>query len=271
MRIRSKSTFKNHTANFYRHCMPCRMPGQGIFLCQYNSMGVKGKMQKDNRELKQNAFTEMREAGHTYDDIKRILGVSERTLYRWSNEIDDEQFEGEQQQTIAVSEREQQLQNQLNEMNEHIDRLSNSYTNLWNQLHIRQKYSEQEVSPFQQFFEVFMANSDKRQALLSQQLQKLNEYEVEREAKEGRPSAPDIYQDLYFNEHLEAMAIWNKEMDIQNGRSSAAVLDLEVPHSNPNEVQLECETVAGRGFEMRIADKCFKRSAKRIFEGIVVS
>ena len=97
-------------------------------------------MQKDKRELKKNAFLGMREAGQTYYDIRRVLGVSERTLYNWNNEADNEQFQGEQQQAVVVSEREQQLQNQLNELSEHLDRLSNSYTRLWNQVHLQRSY-----------------------------------------------------------------------------------------------------------------------------------
>ena len=223
-------------------------------------------MKRDNTESKKNAFRELKDLGYTNDEIRRALGCSERTLYRWANEDEDESYEKEVEQKTV--ENEQKLQNEINELKEHMERLSQSYANLWNQVHLQQKYAKKEVSPFQQFFEVFMANSDKRQALLSQQLQKLNEYEVERELKEGRLSAPDTYQDIHFNEHVELIARWNKELDIRSGRSSADMLDLEVPHSNPNEVQLECETVAGRGFEMRIANKCFERSAKRILDGM---
>jgi len=228
-------------------------------------------MQKDSRELKKSAFQSLREQGHTYDDIKRILGVSERTLYNWAAEFDDEQFHGEQQQTVEVSEREQVLQNQINELKEHLDRLSEYYTRLWNQVHIRQKYVENEaITPYQMFFECMMESSDRRQAILNQQLQKLNEYEVERELTAERPSKPDTYSDFDFEERRGALVRWNKDIDIRSGRNVATGgnISSEVPQRNADEVRLLSETVEGRGFEQRIADRCFERSTRRILDGL---
>lgn len=228
-------------------------------------------MKRDNTESKKNVFRELKDLGYTNDEIRRALGCSERTLYRWANEEEDEAYEKEVEQKTV--ENEQKLQNEVNELREHVERLSEYYTRLWNQVHLRQKYSEQEVSPFQQFFEVFMANSDKRQTILSQQLQKCHEFEMERELKEGRLSAPDTYRDLHFSENVAQMARWNREIDIRNGRVPTDVgspLDLDVPIRDENEVMLYCDTVEGRGFEMRVADMCLKTSCRRILDRIEI-
>ena len=232
-------------------------------------MGVQGIMQKDNRELKKSAFQSLREQGQTYDEIKRVLGVSERTLYNWSNEFDDEQFEGEQKQDIVVSEREQVLQNQINELKEHLDNLSRYYTNLWNQVHIRQKYSEQEVGRFQQFFEVFMANSDRRHSVLNQQLEVCRKFEMERELTEGRDSKPEAPIDIHFNEYTELAAHWNKELADRSGVSSADIMrGVDIPKRDMDTVRLECEIPEGIEFEKRISDMCFKRETLKILDGI---
>jgi len=241
---------------------------QGKFLLQVVDRGVQGKMQKDNRELKKNAFQSLREQGHTYDDIKRILGCSERTLYNWSSEADDEQFQGEQQQTVEVSEREQQLQNQINELSEHIDNLSNSYTRLWNQVHLQQKYAKEEVSPFEHFFEVFMANSERRQDVLSKQLDICRKFEMDHELIEGRDSKPEAHTDIHFNEYTELAAHWNKELADRSGVSSADIMrGVDIPRRMDN-VQLESETPEGIEFEKRISDMCFKREVGNIVDGI---
>ena len=225
-----------------------------------------GIMKRDNTESKKNAFRELKDLGYTNDEIRRALGCSERTLYRWATEDEDEAYEKEVEQKKGDSE--QKLQNEVNELREHVERLGQSYTNLWNHAHLNQDNVETgQERAYRIFFETMLINDRKNQAILSRQLARSHEFEVERELKEGRLSAPDTYQDIHFNERIELMARWNKELNIRSGGKSADMLDIEVPHSNPNEVQLECETVECREFEMRIADMCLKRSAKRILDG----
>ncbi|GAH99794.1 unnamed protein product, partial [marine sediment metagenome] len=85
-------------------------------------------MKRDNTESKKNAFRELRDLGYTNDEIRRALGCSERTLYRWANEDEDEAYEKEVEQ--KTNENELKQQNEINDLKEHLDNLSQSYTNL---------------------------------------------------------------------------------------------------------------------------------------------
>lgn len=222
-------------------------------------------MQHDRTDLKKNAFITLRDSGHTFDEIRRALNCSERTLYLWQNQIDDVDYQKEIEQ--ETEEKEQGQQKEIEELKEHLDNLSRFYNNLWRQVHSKQDNVETEQErAYRSFFEVMMENSDKRQAILNQQLQKLNEYEVERELKQERLSKPDIYPDLHFNEHIEAMKRWNKELDIRNGRSSTGAIETEDPKRNKDEVVLETETIEGRRFERNIAERCFKRNVEKIVD-----
>lgn len=223
-------------------------------------------MKRDNTECKKNAFKELKDLGHTNDEIRRALGCSERTLYRWAVEDEDEAYEKEVEQ--KTGENEQKLQNEINELKEHMERLSQSYTNLWNHVHLQQKYEEQEVNPFEHFFEVFMANSERRQDVLSKQLEVCRRFEMDRELTEGRDSKPEAHTDIHFNEYTELAAHWNKELAIRSGVSSADIMrGMDIPKRDMN-TGLECETPEGIEFEKRISDMCFKRETKKILDDL---
>lgn len=50
-------------------------------------------MQENIRELKKRTFLELKDEGYTFDEIKKVLGVSERTLFNWQNEESDENYQ----------------------------------------------------------------------------------------------------------------------------------------------------------------------------------
>ncbi|GAH99800.1 unnamed protein product [marine sediment metagenome] len=162
-------------------------------------------------------------------------------------------------------ENELKQQNEINDLKEHLDNLSQSYTNLWNHVHSNQDNVETEHErAYHVFFETLLINDRKNQAILSRQSARVHEIEMDMEAKEGRLSKPTIYPDLHFNERIGLMAMWNKEIDIRSGRISADMLDPEFPQHVEGEVKLLSETVEGRGFEMRIANRCFERTIEDI-------
>jgi len=191
-------------------------------------------LQKDNRDLKKSAFTELRNQNYTFDEIRRVLGVSERTLYLWQNEIDDEQYHEETKQNTEISEHEQHLQKQIDELTEQLEQLSHYYGRLWRQFHLKQNNSDSEMQrAYRIFFEIKMNNDRKNQAILSQQLQRSHEFEAARKAKEDRPSKPDLPVDLHFEERLQMLAKWNKEIDIRKNRISIdASISEGVPSKN---------------------------------------
>lgn len=220
-------------------------------------------MKRDNTESKKSAFRELRELGYVNDEIRRALGCSERTLYRWAAEDEDESYQKETEQKI--DEKEQVMRKEIDELKEHIERLSQYYTNLWNQAHLQQKQPVR-ISPFQLFFETMMENSEKNRTILSQQMERCREFEAELAEKEGRDSKPDIYPDLHFNEHIEQMKQWNKRFDIEDGRIPAESIETEDTQRNKEEPQLMMETAEGRRFERNIADRCFKRNVEKIVD-----
>jgi len=160
-----------------------------------------GIMQHNQTDIKKNAFVALRDAGHTFDEIRRALNCSERTLYLWQNQIEDVEYQKETEQQAEES-TEQKLQKQINEQAEHIENLSRYYTNLWKEMHTIKEPSKQERAEAI-ILQMMLERSFQNEKILEMQKERTKEIWTTHQLIEQRP--------LWDN--TEDNARWERLMD----------------------------------------------------------
>ncbi len=169
---------------------------------------MKKDLKKTNKELKKDVATELRDMGYINDEIRRALGCTERTLYRWQSEdIDDEQQKEIEQQTEEL---EQKQQKEIDEIKERLDNLSRYYENLWKEKHTPEKPTEQDKAEAI-ILQMMLERSFKNDKLLELQRQRTREIWETHQWIEQNP----IWNET---EYTEGNARWQRLMDKWDGK-----------------------------------------------------
>ncbi len=110
---------------------------------------------KDTRDIKKTAFLELRDLGHTFAEIKKILNVSPRTLYYWQNEQADTEPVGVPPEDTVTKNEFEDLQNQ-------VDNLSTYYQNLWKDITCPRQETQPMLNDIVKQVSIDMLTSDTR-------------------------------------------------------------------------------------------------------------